>query len=331
MKKSTLHLNGSVLAEGGVLSALTVVLVLGCTYIPFFQLFTNFVCPLPIAFLVLRRGGIIGVMASLVTSVLIAVFLGLQGVPVALGVLAPGLVLGYGVQKKWKAAPIIFSVALATMCTMFLIVLSYGIFFKADFFSEITKIINESQRLNIEMYQKLNVPKEVLAKQEKLFAAASQYIGMILPAVFSVSALFMAFLNYIVAGKLLNRMGHILPPVPPFSHWRTPWPFSWGYIAAMLAIWAGESVPFWKQAGTNLFFVFSLWYTIQGLAIVSFYLQRTKLARLMQGCLLGVGMLFMGNLLSVGGLLDTWFDFRRLELPAITIPKEENHESHSIK
>lgn len=308
-----LRFNGPVIAQGGVLAALTVVLVLGCTYVPFFQLLTNFVCPIPLAFLVLKQGLRPAILASLVVIVLLGIFLGAQGLFVAIGVVAPGVILGFGINKKWTATSILFAVALTTALTMGLIAISYGLFFKANFVTEMTNMLNESQKISTNMYKQLNIPKEELARQEEVFKIAIQFFISALPAILSASAILMAFLNYVVAGKLLCRLGYTVPPLPIFSEWRAPWVMSWGYIGAILALLAGQSIPIWKQVGMNLLFVFSFWYMLQGLANISFYLQRTSLPRPVRGLMMGGAVFLMGNFLSIVGLLDTWFDFRKLE------------------
>ena len=305
--------NGPVIAQGGVIAALTVVLVLGCTYIPFFQLLTNFICPIPLAFLVLKQGFRPAILASLVFTVLLGIFLGAQGLPVAIGVVVPGVILGLGIKKNWTATSILFVVALATALTIGLTAISYGLLFKANFVTEMTNMLNESQKISIDMYKRLNIPKEELARQEEVFKMAGQFFIAALPAVLSASALLMAFLNYFIAGKLLGRLGYVIPPLPVFSRWRAPWIMSWGYIGAVLALLVGQSIPVWKQVGMNLLFVFSFWYMLQGLANISFYLQRTSLPRPIRGLMMGGAFFLMGNFLSIAGLLDTWFDFRKLE------------------
>lgn len=313
MKQSGLQFNGPIIAQGGVLAALTVVLVLGCTYIPFFQLLTNFICPIPLAFLVLKQGFRPAMLSSLVVTVLLGVFLGIQGLPIAIGVVAPGVILGFGIKKKWTATSIVFAVALATALTIGLTAISYGLFFKANFIAEMTSMLDESQKISIDMYKRLNIPKEELVRQEEAFKIVSQFFITALPAILIASAILVAFINYFIAGKLLGRLGYVAPPLPVFSRWRAPWIMSWGYIGAVLALLAGQSSPVWKQIGINLLFVFSFWYMLQGLANISFYLQRTSLPRPVRGLMMGGAIFLMGNFLSIAGLLDTWLDFRKLE------------------
>lgn len=308
-----MHFNGPIIAQGGVFAALTVVLVLGCTYIPFFQLLTNFICPIPLAFLVLKQGFRPAMLSSLVVTVLLGVFLGIHGLPIAIGVVAPGVILGLGIKKKWTATPIVFAVALATALTIGLTAISYGLFFKANFIAEMTNMLNESQKISIDMYKHLNIPKEELMRQEEAFKMVSQFFITALPAILIASAILAAFINYFIAGKLLGRLGYATPPLPVFSRWRAPWIMSWGYIGAVLALLAGQSSPVWKQIGINLLFVFSFWYMLQGLANISFYLQRTSLPRPVRGLMMGGAFFLMGNFLSIAGLLDTWLDFRKLE------------------
>lgn len=308
------QVSGIALAEGGILAALSVILALGCTYYPFLQLFTNFIAPLPLTILVLRQGIKPAFLSSLIIAVLLFIFLGLQGLLLALSIIAPGMVLGYGIKKKWAPVFILLSVAAASGLAMGLVVLSYGLFFKATFVAEITKALEESQRLALETYKRMQIPQTELARQEGQFKMTSQFLILALPAILIASSILMSFFNYLIAERLLKRFGYYLQPFPDFSLWRAPWITSLGYVLAVIAMLAGNSIPGFKQVGLNLFFVFSVWYLIQGLAVVAFYIKQTRLSKLLKTGIIFGAMVLLGNFLSIAGLLDTWLDFRRIEI-----------------
>ena len=120
-----------------------------------------------------------------------------------------------------------------------------------------------------------------------------------------------------------------LPPALPFHLWR-PWEeLIWGVIAALgLRL---ISSGFIGDLALNLLVVAAVLYMVHGLALVRFFLWKHRLPRLVE-LMFYVALFFssgLGAMLLAGlGLLDAWFDWRRLR--AAALPPDEVDEGDRV-
>lgn len=133
------------------------------------------------------------------------------------------------------------------------------------------------------------------------------------PGLEFVSLLFTAVLAYRVAVWAAPRIHLVLPPGRPFHLWR-PWDELIWVITGGLALSLAAPGRL-RDVGLNVGLVMGIIYAVQGLSVLRFFLRRVGVARLLELMLYVLLFLTSGVslLLLVGlGLLDTWFDWRRL-------------------
>jgi uncharacterized protein YybS (DUF2232 family) len=138
------------------------------------------------------------------------------------------------------------------------------------------------------------------------------------------------FLAALLTGVLAYRLGYLvsgplrlsLPADVPLKLWR-PWPqLFWALLAGSVLI----MLDGWLESlGLNLVVVVLMLYAVQGLAVVRFYFDYVGLPGLAR-TLFYVIFLFMFGLsvlaLTLLGLLDARFDWRRLSPARQTAPSE---------
>ena len=153
----------------------------------------------------------------------------------------------------------------------------------------------------------------------------SQTLSAMIDAVLRVQpAIEMAtlFLIFVVAYRLSQglalRLGLSLPAPLPLALWR-PWEeLIWVLIAALGLSLLSDGLL--ADLGLNLIVLMGIIYAVQGLAVLRFFALRQRVPPLVE-LLFYVGLFFVAGLafllLAGLGLLDTWFDWRRLR-PAPT-------------
>lgn len=145
------------------------------------------------------------------------------------------------------------------------------------------------------------------------------------PAVEFVSLLLTFLLAFRMAVLLAPRFGvENFPAPPPMPLWR-PWEeLIWVMIGALAISLLGGG---WlEDLALNLVVVMAVIYAAQGLAVLRFFARRQGVPRAMEwpfylALLLVAGLAML--ILAGVGLLDTWFDWRRLR-PAL--PDEDEDE-----
>jgi hypothetical protein len=141
----------------------------------------------------------------------------------------------------------------------------------------------------------------------------------VFPLILALGALISAYLCYTVARAILRRVGHELPGVPPLLAWRLH-PF---LVSVMLWLTAGLTIlglRFSPAAGAALNVVFAdlFAFGFQGALVGITWMNRRRIPRFAQ-VMAGILLLQTSNgsiaALAILGLLDSWFDFRRLTGP----------------
>ena len=138
------------------------------------------------------------------------------------------------------------------------------------------------------------------------------------PAIEMATLLLTFVVAYRLSQGLALRLGLSLPAPLPLSLWR-PWEeLIWVLIAALGLSLLGDGLL--ADLGLNLIVLMGIIYGVQGLAVLRFFAQRQRVPPLVE-LLFYVGLFFVAGLafllLAGLGLLDTWFDWRRLR-PAPT-------------
>ena len=133
------------------------------------------------------------------------------------------------------------------------------------------------------------------------------------PAIEMATLLLTFVAAYRLSQGLALRLGLSLPAPLPLSLWR-PWEeLIWVLIAALGLSLLGDGLL--ADLGLNLIVLMGIIYGVQGLAVLRFFAQRQRVPPLVE-LLFYVGLFFVAGLafllLAGLGLLDTWFDWRRL-------------------
>jgi hypothetical protein len=138
------------------------------------------------------------------------------------------------------------------------------------------------------------------------------------PAIEMATLLLVFIVAYRLSEGLALRLGLSLPAPLPLTLWR-PWEeLIWVLIAALGLSLLSDGLL--ADLGLNLIVFMGIIYAVQGLAVLRFFAQRQRVPPLVE-LLFYVGLFFVAGLaflpLAGLGLLDTWFDWRRLR-PAPT-------------
>ena len=133
----------------------------------------------------------------------------------------------------------------------------------------------------------------------------------LLPALTLAHALTLLGLNLAAALGLAGRMGLDRAALPPFGTLEIPFAAAWALIAAV-AVYLLDPLSL-GRAGLNAALILLLAYLVQGLAVLSFLLQRTSLPAAAKAFLYAAVFLnfpLLAAVLAVG-LFEPWIQLRR--------------------
>ncbi len=157
------------------------------------------------------------------------------------------------------------------------------------------------------------------ASPDYIAAAASAFDNFVirpLAAWLIISAVFIVFLVYLVVRLYaLNRYG-ISDGMPHFELFKPPEAVMWTFIFSMAVLAAEKFIPLKEpvEIAYNAMFVLAAVYFTAGLSVASFLFIKYKVPQPVRFffylCL--VLWSFLGIIVMFTGMLDTWFDFRKL-------------------
>ncbi|MGI6082034.1 MAG: YybS family protein [Limnochordia bacterium] len=266
--------------------------------------------PAPLAVLLYRHGLRSGITAALLSGIVVGV---LMQHPIPMILILFMLGLGVALGEAWRDGLSLQQTLIVGWAAAFL---AFGAFFYVSRLVFGVDLLDETLKLWIEQLNRIGTTAGgALALSERELAAVSSHLRMVWPGMTAMSSAFVCFVNYWIAGRWLQRLGAKIPWFPPFGHWRFPWYYTWGYIAGVgLPLLPGTLRTSWLLAlAANLEMVFRFVFAIQGLAVVWFYLSKWNVRRWV-AVTITVLLTLLTPLMVLIGLLDSWFDLRRIDL-----------------
>ena len=270
------------------------------------------VAPAPLAVLVLRHGLASGIWAAVLSGLFASI---LTQSPLILAqvllALALGIALGEALREAFDLRRIIavgsVVVLITTLLLMVLIQRVIGmspIDIVATFWQEALSRVAGS-----------DTSDEFLQSQIAAMRAT-------LPASLIMGSVGLTVSDYGLTRWLARRLpggAGTAPALPAFGYWRFPRWFAAAYIVGRIlefSLWPGLGGVL-QIALLNGLLILGLLITIQGIAVAWFYLGRAKMGKGLRWLLIGGVYLFLQPvallLFLVVGLLDSWFDLRRVQ------------------
>ncbi|MDR7521708.1 MAG: YybS family protein [Armatimonadota bacterium] len=259
------------LTEGAVLAALVALLAIATRYIPVVGMATVWLCPLPLAVLVIRHGLRIAALAGIVATLVGVLLAGpVVGFAILISFAPMGLVIGVGAQRHWPAARVVLlgtvASALSTAAS-FLGLMGGGATSLAAMAAEMTETMERSTAMMTDLYVRWGLPKAQADAIAAQFREFGRLLPSLLPAILTTSAATAAWLNYEVARRVLHRFGYHLAALPPMGAWRLPswavWALPLGYLLS--AAGAQARLPELERAGAGVVLTLMLAFMLQGM------------------------------------------------------------------
>lgn len=307
------------LTDIGRFTALALLCCLLVSGIPALSFLTLALCPLPIAIISTRQGTKAG-LASL--CILSAILIPLNGftntVPLVLIVGSMGIAYPVGVKKNISFAQ---SIVIGTGFIVFSLILLGLLTFqikKVNVIDQQIKGLKKDIASFRQEYIDKGIPEEQVEEQFQAINESIRVFPKIVPAAIIIFSLWVSFLYLSLSGLVLRKLGIGTLIFPAFRLWQFPWYFAWGYIIGLVGTFFSGYLGIYqgigRVAGMNFLVVFNLLFLVQGFAIVYFFLDKFKIRKSLR--ILGFVLLLIiplaSPLVTWFGLLDVWFNFRKI-------------------
>jgi uncharacterized protein YybS (DUF2232 family) len=267
--------------------------------------------PLPGLLLGGRHGA--GALAACValSTLLAAVLVGFEpALTYLLALGAPTLTAAAALRRGWSVERTVL-IGAAAWCAAVAILLLAAYGSPADVIAGVHGRMQESFDMAVTASRRLGLTDEVVADLMATRDPTLAAVLSILPGALMLAGALTMLLNVLIVRSLLPAWR-----TSDLRAWSAPPMLIWGLIVAGFSMFIPVAAP--SIVARNLFLVILGGYFCQGLAIVSFYLERFRLRRglriLTYGLVLTQQVLVL--MVVILGVFDLWANFRRLGLAA---------------
>jgi uncharacterized protein YybS (DUF2232 family) len=229
-----------------------------------------------------------------------------------MGIMGLGYFIGEWIEKGLPVEKIIgYACGQIFIAALFGLII-YGNITNIDPVGVISDYIGKNFDLTISLYKEMGMPDDKL----RIILAAKEAILRILirivPGLFATGLLFTAWMNFLLSRVMLQKKNIQTLAGAPLIAWKAPEQLVWGMIGSFLLLLI--PVEMLKIAGLNGLIIFMTIYFFQGIAIVSFYLEKKKIPVPLRVLFYGlIGIQQILALMVIGlGFFDVWINFRRI-------------------
>lgn len=304
------------IAEAGLMVAIMVLLGLGSAYIPVIGTFMSFLFPLPLVILSLRYDLRLGIMALIVSAIIIALFTEpLYGISLSTSFGLVGLIFGY--MAKGNRNPN-HTILLGALSFLGGVALTASISFLVMGINPINlffKMYEESFPTVMNLYKKMGIAKEQIDLLQKNWEQIMTFIKQALPSMLFVGGIIISYINYLIAYNILKRLKISIPSPISLSVLRIPPITVAGFLIAFLLTFLGGSNPtgFLYHLGINLEVIFSVLFLLDGLLVVNFWMSKGNFSLVLK-VIIFIFIVFQpifSQIVTWLGLFDTLFNMRK--------------------
>ena len=303
------------LTEGGILSAITVIMAVIAVYVPLLGMVALLLWPLPMIVLIVRHGLKWGLMSAVVAGILTAVLIEpLTALRLTLSFAPCGLALGIGYRKKW-ASTSVFATGMVVSIVSKVVALGLVFFLTGIHpFSSVFDMLDQSYGQTEAFYQSINMSAGQIEAARENYTANMAMVRQLVPLIVILAGLVDTAMNFIIGGKVLRRLGHEVVAFPPFMEWRLSPGFAYLYCFSLIGMYWGQAhgMPVLQQISLNANMLGTMAGMLQGLVLYECAMEHyhiSKLINMIVIVLIFFSGVFMQILVFVG-IFDMVVDYR---------------------
>ncbi|MDI9476107.1 MAG: YybS family protein [Natronincolaceae bacterium] len=295
--------------EAALIAAITTMFTISIIYIPILSVSITLI-PVPFMVLAYRHGNRYSILSFITFSLLIGILVELIYAGFLLLVFGPMiLAMGYYIKKQKEPYAVI---GIGTIVSIFSILVIFQVasyIGNINIFDEITLAMEGIVNKQVDMLKTMNI--NALNADEIL-----NYLLMIMPGVFVIQSMVIAFGNYYITANVLRRFNVNNIELPQFSNFKLPRNIIFGFVIVFILSYLTRYIKgiYHVNLLTNVMLLFVFMFFIQGMSVISHLIKRTKIPKTLRIFLL-VLILFISPLLTVisfVGLLDAVVNIRNI-------------------
>lgn len=303
--------------EGGLLTAIAVVLGLASTYLPIVGALIEFFCPAPFVVLTVRRGVKIGLAALFVSFILLTLFASpIVSVRIVLTLNLCGVVLGYLITKKISTVKSFIATFLSAAISQMFMVGILALVMDINFGALEVSTMKEAFAESLQLYENIGLEQAQINQMREQISKIIELIAYLIPLILTLIALINAIACYLTSQWIFKKLQiEFLPPLPDFAEWKFPAVFLYISAFATLGMYWGDTREWHLLFTVSInILIFTLGIgLVQGFSLLSFFADRYNISKFWRRMFFVLILLngLLTQILAFAGLFDMLFDYRK--------------------
>lgn len=256
--------------------------------------------------------------SSLIVSIVVGFIIDFStGVMLLILFLPISLVIVYGLKTRRRPVEILTSSSAVFFISLLLFLGYIQKSTGTNLIISMEEIFRQTLNMQLGLFEEMDLTNYEILRYKDLFESGYKYLIWILPSIFILFSMFLSFINYYLSVLILRKTGIGIVTIPRFSKFKLPNNFLLGIIIMFIAVYIFKSLnlPHYDTLFLNVAVFIYFMFVIQGLSVIDFYLVKAKLNLVLRSILIFVISIAapIGTVISIIGITDTIFDFRRLK------------------
>ena len=297
----------------GIVIFMFVYALLGIHYLPLNLIFF----PVGFIYIGIKKG----IVQSIVSMLVVSIFIGLtvdilSGALLFVLFIPVSLFIISGIKSRKRPIEILaYSTGIFFISAIFFYGYAQNIA-GVSIVSQMEESFKQVLSMQVDIFKETGLTEYEILKAKNLLESGYKYMLWIFPTIIAIISMFISYSNYYLSVVLLRRSGIGIVSIPRFSKFRLPNNIMPGIIVMFLGVYLYKGLNFQHYDTVFLNVIVLIWsmFVIQGLSVIDFYLIKINLKLFLRIILIMLMVIIapLGTLISLIGLSDVIFDFRRL-------------------
>lgn len=230
------------------------------------------------------------------------------------------IVIVYMMNKKFKPIEIIIGGTIVFLLSTSIIITGIGYISGVGFVDQVEMILKEASEIQMQLLPKMNMTDITTNQLENIIKTMTEFTVLIIPVMIVAFSLICTYINYWASLAILKRLGFMNITIPKFHKFRLPDNVIFGTLIIFLLSLAIRylEIFYYDTIFLNVIILIALFYFIQGLAVIMYFLNKLKVNKFLRVIVLIIVLINMSinAFIALLGFLDALFDFRKIKREA---------------
>lgn len=307
------EIKSSILESIVVICIMSIYIAYGVNYLPLLI----FIIPVPFVVLGIRNDIKVNIVSLVLTLLIVQGLLSSTSGATLLLAFGPlSFTINYCLKKRKSRTETLVLSTMAFLIPFVVLILLGGEIANINMVKEAETVFNQYLNIQLDSLEEMGLTNFKLLQTKYELKSLYNELLALTPSLISIFSVFIAYINIAISTWGIRKLGYGVVSKGNFSRFKLPNNIIPG-IAFMLVtgvLFRFLKINYHEAFLLNISFLFGFIFLVQGLAVIDFFLKKTKAKLFLRIIVLSFLLLFIpaGSIILFIGLFDSIFDIRKI-------------------